>query len=400
MKVSRIKEVNSLKDFDQKDIHRFLTYGGKELYDDFSMSSLARGLRLNDIKRGKYKATDVSKYLNGKGVSVIFPANNREYSSKDFVFVGGTSDKFDKDFDLVVKVKDGILEFPEVNVYAPLCGILPKYHKEDSTWQYRFIQVGYNPPRPVISVPTNSKDWEEILKAFTEFAIFLKLFTGCWFKIFIVPSKVESPYQKQFSDQSLISFIPSIINAGYNFIGYPLIMGKLSEAMIKSNRGDVKPGLRDKILRYGEKKYKDIYFVNLGTGSCFINPQYISDIRPLYEVADPKRLRTMWDWVVKGYEDHKYVIFYSDLDLGVAIAHEIGHYLEDKDGTLAKIQKGNKSGVLSNGFISFFGFMTGAITSVTKGVGSAIAGWAEALATATGLLMKSPLLFSEYMASY
>lgn len=403
MKVSRILESNSLKDFDQKDIHRFLNYGGVELYEESSMSSLARGLKLGDIKRGKYKATDVSKYLGGKGVSILFPANNREYSSKDYVFVGGTSDNFDKDFDIIAKVYDGIIEFPEGDFYAALSGILPKYHTPKSTWQYRFVQSGYNPPRPLISVPTNPKDWEEICKALTEFAVFLKLFSGCWFKIFIVPNKVESPYQKYFSNvTSLVSFIPSIINAGYNFIGYPLIMGKLAESMIKSNRGDVKPNLRDKILRFGERKYKDIYFVNLGTGSCFINPQHISDIEPIREIADSSRLRTMLDWILKGYEDNKYVIFYSDLDLGVAIAHEIGHYLIDKDGTLSKIQKGNKSGLLSDGFISFFGFLAGFLSSsvLEGGVGGAVAGWTEALATATGLLLKSPLLFSEYMASY
>ena len=407
MIVTRQKDkinLDDLKKFNQEGIHNFLKYNGIDLYDELSLGSLNKGIKLSDISKGKYKRADVDKVLSGKGVSITFPANNRDYTSKDFIFTGKADDKYDKDYDIIVKVNSGVLEFPEIDgIYAPMACILPKYHK-DVSWEFRFISPNYyHDPRPIISVPKNSKDWVSLLKAFTEFAVALKLFTGNWIKIFIVESKSESPNAKYFSstgNEAWMSYIPTMLNAGYMFVGYPLIMGKLAETMTKANRGDIKPGLRDKLLNYCKNKYKDIYFVNLGTGSCFINPQYIDKkiINDLKKVADSKRLRTMLDWVLKGYEDKKYVIFYSDLDLSVALAHEVGHYLEDKDGTLAKIQKHDKSGIFSDGFIGFLGFLSGMATAATDS--NKIAGWGEALGTVIGLLLKSPLLFSEFMASY
>lgn len=381
--------VDSLKDFNQEDVHRFMKYCGRDLYENESYSSVPNNVKLSSLRHGKFKPSALPK-----SVKILFPANNREYISNGLIEVYDGTSSIENYLDVFVTIDNGLMIFQDADYYVPLVGILPKYHTSSSTWHYRFVKKNMiSPAKPVITVPTNERDWVELYKVFTEFLVFLKLFIGAEFKMYLTTKPISK--QKNYSDindsNSPASFIPTIINLGYSMIGYPMIMGKLSKKLNEvSKRDNSNYKLQKKIIDYCKKTYqKNILFVNLGKGSCFLNPQNIKNISTLKKIADSKRLRTMLDWVLYGYEQKKMVIFYSDLDSPTALAHEVGHALIELDGTIGKIQRHDQKGIFSNSFAGFFAFVAGIFGPIGE-----IAGVAGAM------LLKSPQLYIEYLASY
>jgi Zn-dependent membrane protease YugP len=169
-------------------------------------------------------------------------------------------------------------------------------------------------------------------------------------------------------------------------------MGRLSKNLNELGKKKYSKDKFDKLLNYCEKIAKgNVYFVALGPISCYLDPQMIkkNGIEELKKEADSSRLRTMSDWILKAYEDKKHLIFYSDLDSPIALAHEFGHYLEAIDGTLGRIQRNDKKGIFSSGFVGFLAFILGLFGSV-----------GEIIGTVSAMAMKSPLLLTEWMASY
>jgi Zn-dependent membrane protease YugP len=244
-----------------------------------------------------------------------------------------------------------------------------------------------------LTIPTKKEELEDIVKIFCELAVFLKLFTGCYYKFYFTDTKNSK--QKTFSsteNSNLLSYIPTVLNTSYILVGYPLIMGRLSKKLNELSKRKFGQDKFDKLLNYCKKIANgNVYFVNLGPISCYIDPKMIkkNGIEKLKKEADPERLRTMTDWILKAYNDNKHLIFYSDLDSPVALAHEFGHYLESIDGTLGKIQRNDRRGIFSSGFVAFLAFILGLFGSV-----------GEIIGTVSGMLLKSPVLLTEYMASY
>lgn len=381
----------------------FVKFRGTDLYDKEQYSDLSIETSFyTGVKRGNFNLLTVKKFISSE--KIIFPANSRIYYSKDFIEAGKERSfkNLDPDLDIKIICNNGFLEFDSNFKYSykVLTNIFPKYHTPESTWHYKFITLieengKRENPKPIVTVPTNSEDWSEIIKALTEFAVCLRLFIGDYYKIFIINSPYTAPYQKSFSTN--LSFIPTIINLGYKYVGYPKIMGAISKNINELSKKEIRPGIRDKLVSYAKRNYKDLYLVNLYTGSCYLNPRNIDEdsIESLRKLGNPKRLRTMIDWIIKAYDEKKHLIFYSDLDNSVAIAHEIGHYLEDKDGTLGVIQRNNKTGFLSDNFIKGASFIAGLIGGYSgKGMTT------EIITSLIAMLSGTPLLFSEYMASY
>ena len=381
-----LRDTIRYNDFDQEDLYRFITYGGKELYDEPVFSSVNKGVRLDNLKRGKFKKSDI-----GKDVSIVFPANQKEYTSKGLFYTWDGKNKVDKDLDFIVSVNDGIMVFSESPYYFPLSGILPKYNIK-SSYNWSFVRVGLRPPKPVITVPCDQKGWENLKKALLEFLVFLRLFVGVEFRIYFYESKTADPNQKEFSEINMSTFIPTAINFSYSLILAPIIQKQLHLKV--SNAG--KPyntSFEGRFKKYIEKKYPDLVMVKLGTGSCYINPRNVDPniIKAMKKHdADPTRLRTMLDWIVWGYENKKHILFSSDLDNALAMCHEVGHYLIDKEGGAGKYwQNHMKRGLHNEGFVMFCSFCLGVFGPLGE-----LAGFL------TNFFLKSPLLYTEFMASY
>ena len=413
MLVSRNIPVN-IKDFAPKDVHSFITFGSRMIYKDEVTSTVGRG-NIFGVKHGKYDEAYINKLLN-KGVTINFPFNNRDYISSDYVEVYKSGKKYYKTFDIKATVgKDGTITFFDKFYYYPLTHILPKYRKPDATWNFKFLRYE-NEDReeyiiPVITFPTKKEEWEDILKAFLEFMVFVKVLYGSWFKIIL--TKEKEGEEKTFSEitpdtdfkNTLLSFAPTVFGTVYRFVFYPKIMQdiaqRLNDEVCKSS-GSGEISLRNRLLGYCTKTYKDVYFANIGSGSCFLDTEGIRKMTPeavdtIMKEGDSKRLRTEIDWCKKALEDKKYLVMYNDNDSSVAIAHEVGHYLIAKDPKLKNVQLRDKAGIFSEGFISFASYVLGGISgflSLKAGViGEIISGL-----VAFGL--RSPILFTEFLASY
>ena len=395
-----IDDTNIMKVFKPK--CDFVKFRGTDLYDKEQGSDLPIETSFyTDVKRGNFRLLTVKKFISSE--KIIFPANSRVYYSKDFIEVGkeGSFKDLDPELDIKIICNNGFLEFVSDFKYSYkiLTNIFQKYHTSKSTWHYKIVTLikdgQRGNPKPVVTVPTNPEDWSEIIKVFTEFAVCLRLFVGDYYKIIIINSPYTAPHQKFFS--TILSFIPTLVNLGYKYVGYPKIMGVLSKNINELSKKEIRPGIRDSLISYAKRNYKDLYLVNLYTGSCYLNPRNIDEnsIESLRKLGNPKRLRTMIDWIIKAYDEKKHLIFYSDLDNSVAIAHEIGHYLEDKDGTLGIIQRNSKTGLLSDNFIKGVSFISGLMGGCSgKGMTT------EIITSLIAMLSNTPLLFSEYMASY
>ncbi len=379
-----------LKEFPQEEIYKFMNYRGTELYDSCKEKSV-NDINSPKIKRGKFNKTDLEKYI--KNSTITFKVNDRSYKASDFLDVYNEKDKLDKEYDVMINLSNGFIEPDDGDIYVSLLGILPKYHKKDSTWEYKFMKTRGSAPKPILTIPTKKEELEDIVKIFCELAVFLKLFTGCYYKFYFTDTKNSK--QKTFSsteNSNLLSYIPTVLNTSYILVGYPLIMGRLSKKLNELSKRKFGQDKFDKLLNYCKKIANgNVYFVNLGPISCYIDPKMIkkNGIEKLKKEADPERLRTMTDWILKAYNDNKHLIFYSDLDSPVALAHEFGHYLESIDGTLGKIQRNDRRGIFSSGFVAFLAFILGLFGSV-----------GEIIGTVSGMLLKSPVLLTEYMASY
>jgi len=378
-----------LKDFPQEETYKFLNYRGTELYDDCKEKSV-NDINSPKIKRGKYNKVDLEKYI--KNSTITFKINERTYKASDFLDIYDGKEKLDSEYDIIVDLSSGFIEPDNGDIYIAMLGILPKYHKKESTWEYKFIKPKNSAPKPILTYPTKKEELEDIVKIFCELAVFLKLFSGCYYKFYFTDTKSR---QKTFSStvsKNLLSYIPTVLNTSYLLIGYPIIMGRLSKKLNELSKRKYGKDKFDKLLNYCKKIANgNVYFVDLGPISCYLDPQLIKKdgIEALKKEADSSRLRTMADWILKAYEDKKHLIFYSDLDSPVALAHEFGHYLEAIDGTLGKIQRNDKRGIFSTGFVGFLAFILGLFGSV-----------GEIIGTVSAMVMKSPLLLTEWMASY
>ena len=275
----------------------FVKFRGTDLYSKKRNSDLPIDTSFyTGVKRGNFRLLTVEKFISSE--KIIFPANSKVYYSKDFIEVGkeGSFKDLDPELDIKVICNNGFLEFDSNFKYSYeiFTNIFPKYHTSKSTWHYKMIIIenGKGNIKPIVTVPTNPEDWSEIIKAFTEFAVCLRLFVGDYYKIIII----NSPYtvnQKSFSvNNSLLSFIPTILNLGYLYVGYPKIMGVISKNINKLSKKEIRPGLRDNLISYAKRNYKDLYLVNLNTGSCYLNPSYIdkNSIKSLRKLGNPKRL--------------------------------------------------------------------------------------------------------------
>ena len=116
---------------------------------------------------------------------------------------------------------------------------------------------------------------------------------------------------------------------------------------------------------------------------------------------DPERRRCALDWwayAAAGLDNGgktRDVIMVADLDPVPAIFHEVGHFLQNNENYLGRMQRASHHGVFSNGFASLVSFLCGlGGEMVGYGVAGEVVGWI------TTLFAKFPTLEAEFMASW
>lgn len=347
-----------------------------------------------DIVRQIKKISESEKYK--------CPLNGRSYKCSDFIYFSKSEKSLhDKDLDIAIVVGEKgltisknsslveeLLKLIDCNTLKRLCTEVTKKYKfswdiveKDGTIQFLY--------------PKKNEEWKDYVVFLSYLCQLFSFKSNSILRFYIVQE--ESTRQKQFSFFKNYGF--SLLSFGYRYIGYPKIIGKISEKLNEITKKDAKnQRLLPRLLQYGHS-LKDLYLVNLGSETFFVNPSNFDEhsIKGFIEKgADPDRCRTDLDWIVKSRMDGKYLIIYSDLDSYLAIAHELGHYEIDKEGLWGKLQQhsGITESILGDAVRFMFGFIGGVSMKPENSAKLEMAG------SMLSMLSRSPLLTVEFMASY
>lgn len=388
--------VNSLKDFPPVAMECFLNHRGKDLYPDASLRTVPVGAKLYG-KGGKYTPREVKGII--KETTILHPASLKEYKASGFIFLGPQEDTR---FDLVFTVDHGLIVPSDFQYYAFLIYTLTKYHRPESTWEYKTVEVGNNPPKPIITIPKSTEGWKELMKALTEFCVTCKIFLGALYQIHLVEDKLE--VTKLFS---ITSFIPTATALLYKKFVFPLLAERLLNSIgnLQGVRysGCLLPNLKKLI----DSKYPDkLVMADLGKGSYFLNLTKGDTAEKLREMLtdkqfleryqlNPEKRRCDVDWwayAAGGYDNGgkpRDLIMICDTDTIPAVFHEFGHFLENHSERLGKIQRASHGGIFSDAFAGFVAFLLGFAGPIGE-----LVGWLSTFA------LRSPKLIAEFEASY
>jgi hypothetical protein len=399
-------EVHTLKDFPQESIYQFIKFKGKDLYQNEIFNTQPVNTKFGKLKSGRYRPAEFKSVIGAAMIN--HPASHRDYLSKDWIEVG--KGKVVQDFDLVFKVcKNGLIVAPEFDQYLLLLYTLSKYCNGE--FDYKFVERGSNYPSPIITVPKDRSGIDALVMALTEFLVGLKLFTGNIYKIRLIEEDVKEA--KNFSViEKITQYIPSMASALYKLIIQPIMKKRVEMKWDKANKASYSPALIPNLTKYIEKEYKTkLVVADCTPFSYFLNLTQGKDAEKLREMLkdpkslamnniDPNRKRCAMDWWAYGAQGidndgkPRDVILISDLDPVPAVFHEVGHFLQNNEKWLGSLQRASHSGVFSDEFVTLSSFLLGFMGSMAK---SAVP---EVISYVTSLLLKFPLLQSEFMASY
>ena len=314
------------------------------------------------------------------------PINKREIKSKDsIIFTNKESDREINCF--LSKSLSGLLfreSYNEVN--SIILSVLSKYKSinRDSTWNY-FSKKIEGILNIFVSMPSNQKELPEVIKALTEISESTRVFLGVSCKINIVlPSSGKVSFkQKEYSSTALLGL----------FLGR-IALGTITSNMIKSmtKRNTYSKDVERRLLNWAKKK-KDLMIINLGDSSYYINREVLMESKQLYsnimENSNSKDPRNADDYLKLALEQGKDLVVYSDTNSTVVLAHEIGHYIVSRKKFLKRLQDGTLLRNLSKSdiLITFIAILLGLSGHFVASMLSA-------------LVLKSPLLISEFAASY
>lgn len=402
-----LAEIHTLKDFPQESIYQFIKFRGKELYQNVIFNTQPFNTKFASLKKGRYKPADFKSVISSAMIN--HPASHRDYPPKDWIEVGNKKG-IDPNFDLIFKVcKNGLIISPEFDQYLFLLYTLSKYCNGE--FDYKFVERGSNSPSPIITVPKDKTGIEALIMALTEFLVGLKLFTGNIYKIRIIEEDLTE--SKNFSViEKITQYIPTIASALYKLVIQPLLKKRVEMKWDKANRASYTPTLIPNLTKYIEREYSDklvvadcspiSYFLNLTQGKDAEKLRKMLNDSKALEMnnIDPNRKRCAMDWWAYGAQGidnngkPRDVILISDLDPVPAVFHEVGHFFQNNERYLGSLQRASHSGVFSDEFTSMSSFFLGFTGSM---IGSVVP---EAISYVTSILLKFPLLQSEFIASY
>lgn len=359
----------------------FAKYGGKDMYDSFVPSSVKS---LDKIPSNKLNLSLLKNSI--KNTSIIFPYNEREYKSSDFICIG--KELLDDGLNIKITKDRFIIEPLLWSKFGVLGCILPKYRTSDFDY-YLDIFPHPNSGKPWflthISFPKTKEGYEALVKILTEFIVYIKNLIGIIVKANIVEITEDKKKEKTFS----MPISPFSILAG----GYLLFSSKISEYInnqLLSSSKLYSPNIMNKLVNYINKDGGVILF-NGGPRSFYIKSNYYkkAEKQRIIKLGNSDKPKSWIDYAKIALLEHKDLICYSDLHLTVALAHEFGHYLVSKHWFFGKIQNTMilKKMSRNSSLITFISFLFGISGKVAAGFLSA-------------MVMQMPMLIPEFAASW
>lgn len=244
------------------------------------------------------------------------------------------------------------------------------------------------------------KTWKQLTIGLSNLCLTLSIFGSSNYVFFIVQDGVKKKRKLFSTNNFLFSKIVTAFNIIYNVFLYNPFQKYLTKKLVGNNLSPTNERLVvSKLINY-INSLNDVYSVNIGDTTFYLN---IKDLKshPAYkdflkqakeEGADPNRLRSVTDWILKACKDNKDIIVYSDLNSYIAIAHEIGHYELSKEKILGSIQR--NSGFNQTRVTDVVNFFLGSYAGVTKNLNLI------AIGTIVNFVLNTPQLAVEFLASY
>lgn len=356
----------------------FAKYKGKDMYDNFIPSSIKS---LDKIPSGNKLNLNLLKN-SIKNTSIIFPHNEREYKSSDFIYV--SKKLLDGELNVKITKNQFIIEPLSCEKFGVLGCILPKY----KTPEFDYYSDIFPHPKTGnlwflthISFPKTKEGYNALIKILTEFAVYIKNLIGIVIRVNLVETSKKE--EKTFS----LSAISGILG------GYLIFSGKISQSIsdrLVSGSKLYSPNIVNKLVNYIEKDGGIILF-NGGPKSFYVDPSRFSKIEKekFIRAGNSDKPKTWVDYAKIALLENKALICYSDLQPSVALAHEFGHYLVSKNWFLGKMQDTSilRKMARNSLLITFVSFLFGIS-------GKSAAGFLSAM------VMQMPTLIPEFAASW
>lgn len=357
---------------------------GGVIYDDVIPSTVSS---IKSVKAGKF-----DNKLFFRDIKTESSLTKKEYHSKDYInqkLYLNREDIHRKDCLIRLLIEDNKRDFLVLNIGSAditqiLLNCLTKYYNLSKSFDY-FSGKAKDQHVVLIGCPTSRKGYDDVLGALTEFFSDVRFFLGIIVKGSLLDCRKGDKEEKK--EKSFSGTTSMVIGGSFLLLSNP-IRNKLLKILGNSNFKN--PSLADKLLKLIQSDPNLIYS-NLGSGSFFLDldkvPQRIKDtLKNKDSISDP---RTREDYVTKAIIEKKDLINYSDIDSITALAHEYGHYCVKRNPILNKLQ--------GNQLLMTLGKMTGFQVLIATILGfSGKTTWA----TIMPILMSSPVLISEFAASY
>lgn len=359
-------------------------HGGK-IYEDKVVTKTVSLLK--SVKAGKF-----DNKLFFRSIKIESSLTKKEYYSKDYInqkLYLNRENIQPEDCSIRLLVEDNnrdvlVLNISSVDTTHILLNCLTKYYNLSKSFDYYSVKTK-DQYIILIGCPTSKKGYSDVLGALTEFFSDIRFFLGVIVKGSLLDCRKEDKKEKK---EKLFSWNTSIVIGGSFLLLSNPIRNKLLKVLGNSNFKN--QSLTDKLLKL-IRSDSNLIYSNLGSGSFFLDlnkiPQRIKDtLKKKDSTSDP---RTREDYIIKAIIEKKDLINYSDIDSITALAHEYGHYCVKRNPILNKLQ--------GNRLLMRLGKMTGFQVLVSSILGfSGKTTWA----TITPILMSSPVLISEFAASY
>lgn len=361
---------------------------GKIVYSDVKLRTVSS---IAQLKGDKF-----NEKLFFRNIKIKSSLTKGEYQSKDYInqkIYSDTKEIHPKDYKIrIMTSADGKGDFLVFNITTEaianiLVHCLTKYYLQSKSFNY-YSEKADDQYIVLIGCPKSNQGYDDLISGITEFFSDIRFYFGVISRGAVIDDRSKKE-EKTFSS----GVASAIVGGSYLLISNPIRVELLKKLFISNFRNKT---LADKLLKLIQSDPNLIY-VNIGPGSFFMDLDKVPQVTKNYllklykreksvSIDDP---RTRTDYTVKAIVEKKDLLNYSDTDPITALAHEYGHYCVKRNPFLNKLQ-GNRLLMRLAKMSGFQIFVSGILGLYGKTT------WA----TIVPIIMSSPVLISEFAASY